>query len=229
MAGVVPDCCDDRIIVGATQQHDGGQFVARSIRIGRHHGAAEPEAIGPARRGKRPIAAAVDRMIQSAALDLQSGLGRRLLQHLPREVLRGRGEIGDEPLVGYTERRAGTIGRRSKMGVRGKQHDFRRRKTERRKAGMDGLLQLGAHDHEVEAEDHAAPPNCFEQHRRYLDCVEDSRDRRLARRIAGEPHRPVARGDVAICGSCKHGQTGTPAFWPRCGSGTVPVERRARS
>jgi hypothetical protein len=150
------------------------------------------------------MAAAVDGMVETAAFDLQAALGEWLRQHLPHEILRGRGKIFDEPLIGNTERRAGLVGRRSKMGVGGKQHDLRRQETMRREAGMNGLLQLGADDHEVEAEDHAAPPACFEQHRRYLDCVEDSRDRRLARRIASEPHRSVARGDVAICGSCKH-------------------------
>ena len=82
------------------------KLVRRRLRVRRHHGAAQAEAIGAADGGERPVTATVDGMVEAAALDLHPALGRRLLQHLHDQIFRSSCEVSHEFIVGNAERRA---------------------------------------------------------------------------------------------------------------------------
>jgi hypothetical protein len=62
--------------------------------------------------------------------------------------------------------------------------------------GMDELLKLGPHDHQIAREDQAAFAGAFQENGRYLDRIENGRNGLCSPCVARQPHRTASGGDI---------------------------------
>jgi hypothetical protein len=203
VAGIVPQDAHDPSVLGA-KKSDGGLFIAGAFRIRRHADALQPESVGSAERRKGPVTAAIDRMVEPALANAQADLRPSLYPNPVNQSLRGLGERLHDLRLRSTETLAGPIGRRRRMGVGCEQNNFGGRISAIEKLRPDHLVEFGADDHQVEAEDQAAVAAVLQKDSRNLDRVEDAASRCLARRVAGKLYLKRARGHIAKGGSREH-------------------------